>query len=41
MSDEEKTKQEEQEKYKNLQYRMYQNEFPKEGEIVMVSQNTK
>ena len=41
MSDKEQSKQEEQEKYKNLQYRMYKNEFPKENEIVFVSKTNK
>ena len=34
-------KQEETEKYKNLQYRMYQKEYPSENEVVYVSQNNK
>ena len=37
MSTEEELKLEEQEKYKNLNYRMYKNEYPKENDIVMVS----
>lgn len=41
MSDDEQAKQEEQEKYKNLQYRMYQKEYPSENEVVYVSQNNK
>jgi len=41
MSDDEQVKQEEQEKYKNLQYRMYQKEYPSENEVVYVSQNNK
>ena len=38
MSTEEELKLEEQEKYKNLNYRLYKNEYPKENDIVMVSQ---
>ena len=30
-------KQEETEKYKNLQYRMYKSEYPKENDVVVVS----
>ena len=37
MSTEEELKLEEQEKYKNLQYRMYKNEYPKENDVVIVS----
>jgi hypothetical protein len=38
MSQEKDLKQEEeQEKYKNLQYRMYKNEYPKENDVVIVS----
>lgn len=40
MSDDEILKLEEQEKYRNLKCRMYQNEFPKKGEIVFVSNIT-
>lgn len=36
-SEEEKENDEEQDKYKNLQYRMYENEFPKENDLVYVS----
>ena len=37
MSDDKQKKQEEQDKYRNLQCRMYENEFPKENEVVYVS----
>ena len=37
MSDDEQKKQEEQDKYRNLKSRMYENEFPKENEVVYVS----
>jgi hypothetical protein len=34
-----KQKQDEQEKYRNLHFRMYENEFPKPNELVVVSFN--
>ena len=36
MSDDEQAKQDEQEKYRSLQYRMYENEFPQKNEVVYV-----
>ena len=35
--DEESNKQDEQEKYRNMHFRMYENEFPKKDELVLVS----
>ena len=37
MLEAEDLKQEETEKYKNLQYRMYKSEYPKENDVVFVS----
>ena len=39
MEESEDLKQEETEKYKNLQYRMYKSEYPKENDVVIVSSN--
>jgi len=39
MSDEEVEKKTKQEKYRNMQCRMYENEFPKKNELVYVSPN--
>ena len=36
MSDDEQAKQDEQEKYRSLQCRMYENEFPQKNEVVYV-----
>ena len=38
-SESEDLKQEETEKYKNLQHRMYKSEYPKENDVVFVSYN--
>ena len=35
--DEESKKQDEQEKYRNMHFRMYEREFPKKDELVLVS----
>ncbi len=35
--EEERNKQDEQEKYRNMHFRMYENEFPKKDELVLVS----
>ena len=37
MEESEDLKQEETEKYKNLQYRMYKSEYPKENDVVIAS----
>ena len=37
MSEQEAQKQLEQDEFKNMHFRMYENEFPKENEIVYVS----
>ncbi len=37
MVEEEEQKNLEQEKYRNLQCRMYENEYPKQGDVVYVS----
>ena len=37
--DNQQEKQDEQEKYRNLQCRMYENEYPKPNELVLVSYN--
>lgn len=39
MAEEDLSKEDEQEKYRNLQYRMNPNEFPKVNELVYVSNN--